>query len=306
MFISLQMAAAASVFLAIGFASVWVLGGARRPADARIRALAVSRVSGAGLAAVPFAERVIVPMAEAVGSAFAGVLPSAFLRRTQQRLIIAGQPAKAAIFYATMVTLGAGMAVVFALLILAATDGSQPLMAVLAGGAAALPGAYLPVFWLSSRARKRQRAMLRGLPDSLDLLTVCVEAGLALDGALHQVVEKQAGPIVDELRQTLQEVALGKTRKEALLGLADRTGLEDVRSFVLAILQAEQLGTSLAQVLRVQSDRVRDRRKQRAEEDARRAPVKMVFPLVFCLMPSLFIFILGPIIVKLMGFLSDQ
>ena len=303
---SLQIAAAASVFLATGFASVWALRGARRPADARIRALAAAGASGAGLAAVPFSERVIVPMAEAVGRAFAGVLPAAFLRRTQQRLIMAGQPTKASILYASMLVLGCAIAVAFALLVLATSNGSRPLEAMLAGVVGFLGGAYLPVFWLSGRVRARQRAMLRGLPDSLDLLTVCVEAGLALDGALHQVVEKQSGPIVDELRQTLREVALGKTRKDALLGLADRSGLEDVRSFVLAILQAEQLGTSLAKVLRVQSDRVRVRRRQRAEQDARRAPVRMVFPLVFCLMPSLFIFILGPIIVKLVGFLSDQ
>ena len=146
--------------------------------------------------------------------------------------------------------------------------------------------------------------MLRGLPDSLDLLTICVEAGLGIDAAFQRVTEKQTGPLVDELRQMLREIGLGKTRRQAFIDLAGRTDIDDVRSFTSAVLQAEQLGSSLAHTLRVQSQRLRVRRRQRAEQQARRAPVKMVFPLVFCLMPSLFIFILGPIIVSVVEFLS--
>jgi tight adherence protein C len=111
---------------------------------------------------------------------------------------------------------------------------------------------------------------------------------------------------VDEIRKMLREIGLGKSRRDALLDLADRTQLEDVRSFANAVIQAEQLGTSLAQVLRAQSQRLRVRRRQRAEQDARRVPVKMVFPLVLCLMPSLFIFILGPIVVNVAEYLSKN
>jgi tight adherence protein C len=133
-----------------------------------------------------------------------------------------------------------------------------------------------------------------------------VEAGLGLDAAFHRVAEKQSGPLVDEIRQMLREVGLGKSRRDALLDLADRTDLDDMRTFCNAVIQAEQLGTSLAQVLRVQSQRLRVRRRQHAEQEARRAPVKMVFPLVFCLMPSLFIFIIGPIIVTFFNYASDK
>ena len=140
----------------------------------------------------------------------------------------------------------------------------------------------------------------------MDLLTICVEAGLGLDAAFHRVSEKQSGPLVDEIRHMLREIGLGRSRREAMLDLAERTDLEDVRTFANAVIQAEQLGTSLAQVLRVQSERLRVQRRQQAEQEARRAPVKMVFPLVFCLMPSLFIFILGPIVVNLMTYLSSQ
>ena len=146
--------------------------------------------------------------------------------------------------------------------------------------------------------------MARGLPDSMDLMTICVEAGLGLDAAFHRVSEKQRGPLVDEIRHMLREIGLGKSRREGLLDFADRTDLEEVRTFANAVIQAEQLGTSLAQILRAQSERLRVRRRQLAEQEARKAPVKMVFPLVFCLMPSLFIFILGPIVVNLIGFLS--
>ena len=148
--------------------------------------------------------------------------------------------------------------------------------------------------------------MARGLPDSMDLLTICVEAGLGLDAAFNRVSEKQRGPLVDEMRQMLREIGLGKSRRDGLLDLAYRTDLEEVRTFANAVIQAEQLGTGIAQVLRIQSERLRVRRRQLAEQEARKAPIKMVFPLVFCLMPSLFIFILGPIVVKLIGYLSGQ
>lgn len=129
---------------------------------------------------------------------------------------------------------------------------------------------------------------------------------MSLDAAFHQIAEKQGGPLVDELRRMLREIGLGKTRRDALLDLADRTQLDDVQTLVGAIIQAEHMGTSLAPILGVQAQRLRVRRRQRAEQEARRAPVKMVFPLVFCLMPSLFIFILGPLVVSVVDFLAGQ
>jgi tight adherence protein C len=208
-------------------------------------------------------------------------------------------------FYALVLIVSVGFALMYLLLLLAVTSGTPPVLALLATIFFVVFGAYLPVFWLSSQAKGRQRQMLHDVPDSMDLLTVCVEAGLGLDAAFQRVTEKQSGPFVDEIRQMLREIGLGKTRRQALTDMADRVDLDDVRSFVSAIIQAEQLGTSIAQVLRVQSQRLRIRRRQRAEAEARRAPVKMVFPLVFCMMPSLFIFILGPIVINAVEALSD-
>jgi tight adherence protein C len=209
-------------------------------------------------------------------------------------------------FYALMFGIGTVLAAVYVLLVVAASDGLPSPLYLAPGLFFGGLGMYLVSFWLSGQAKARKAAMTRGLPDSMDLLTICVEAGLGLDAAFHRVAEKQSGPFVDEIRRMLREIGLGKARRDALLDLADRTDIEDVRTFVNAVIQAEQLGTSLAQVLRVQSQRLRVRRRQRAEQEARKVPVKMVFPLVFCLMPSLFIFIIGPIIVNLIGYLADQ
>lgn len=296
---------AASTFLALLLSTLWVLQGVGRPIDARMRSLAVAPQQGAGLASIPFQQRVVGPAVAAIGQCLAAVLPGAFVRRIEQRLVLAGRPMRPPAFYALVIGLGTALAGAYILLILAAFEGAPPPALLLPSVPLGAVGAFLPVFWLSSRAGARQTTMVRGLPDSLDLLTICVEAGLGLDGALHRVTETQSGPFVDELRQMLREIGIGKTRRQALLDLADRTDIDDVRSFANALIQAEQMGTSLGQVLRVQSQRLRVRRRQRAEQDSRRAPVKMVFPLVFCLMPSLFIFILGPIVVSVVDYLSN-
>ncbi len=298
--------AAVSSFLALSLTGVWALRSVGRPIDNRIRALALARRGGSGLATIPFEQRVVAPVIESIGGRFASILPGALLRRVERRLIIAGQPMTPAAFYTLALAVGGVIAGAYELLILARSQGRPAPLALLFGAAFFALGVYLTMFWLSRQARARRKAMLRNLPDSLDLLTICVEAGLGLDAAFHRVTEKQSGPLVDEIRQMLREVGLGKARRDALLDFADRTDLEDVRSFAFAIIQAEQLGTSLAQVLRAQSQRMRIRRRQRAEQEARRAPVKMVFPLVFCLMPSLFIFILGPIIIELVHFLGSH
>lgn len=254
---------------------------------------------------MPFGERVVAPAVDAAGRRLAALLPGAFVRRTERRLVLAGQPMRTPGFFTLVIGLAAFFAVTYLLLLLAATRGTPPPPAVLLAAVFAALGAILPNFWLSSQARARQRAMLRSLPDSLGLLTVCVEAGLGLDAAFAEVMEKQAGPFTDEIRRMLREMGVGKSRRQALLDLAERVDLDEVRIFTSAVIQADQLGTSLAQALRVQSQSMRVRQRQRIEQEARRAPVKMVFPLVFCLMPSLFIFILGPIIVSLIEFISS-
>jgi tight adherence protein C len=160
-------------------------------------------------------------------------------------------------------------------------------------------GLVLPYLWLINRIRHRQAVITKSLPDSFDLVTTCVEAGLGLDAALARVAEKVEGPFAEELARTLREVGMGRMRRDALQELGERTGVMDLVTFVNAVVQAEQMGTGIGQVLRVQSDQLRLRRRQRAEEMANQAPVKMVFPLVLCIFPTLFMVILGPAAITL-------
>jgi tight adherence protein C len=162
-------------------------------------------------------------------------------------------------------------------------------------------GFILPEFWLGRRSRARSMAMILQLPDALDLLTISVEAGLGFDAALAKVVEKMEGPLVDEFRQALAEIRMGRTRREALRDVVKRADAQPVANFIGAIVQAEQLGVPIAKVLQIQSQQLRVERRQRAEEAAAKAPVKMLFPMVGCIFPTIFIVILGPAIVTVMG-----
>lgn len=297
--------AAGSAFVAVFAFALWALEGLRRPADARLRSLVVERRQGGEPSSLPFAQRVIAPAIDGFGRRLEALLPGAFIQRTERRLITAGEPLRTDAFLTLVIACAGACGAAYVVLLLAMTGGAPPVAALLAAPVFATLGAVLPILWLSSRAKARQRAVLRSLPDSLGLLTVCVEAGLGLDGAFAQVMEKQPGPLSAEIRRTLQEMGVGKARRQALLDMAERMDLDDVRIFTSAVIQADQLGTSLAQALRVQSQSMRVRQRQRIEQEARRAPVKMVFPLVFCLMPSLFIFILGPIIVTVIEFISS-
>jgi len=162
-------------------------------------------------------------------------------------------------------------------------------------------GYMAPEFWLGRRMRSRSFEMVLQLPDCLDLLTISVEAGLGFDAALSKVVEKMEGPLVDQFRQALAEVRMGRPRREALRDVAARADAQPVSNFIGAIVQAEQLGVPIAKVLQIQSNQLRIERRQRAEEAAAKAPVKMLFPMVGCIFPTIFIVILGPAIITVMG-----
>ena len=192
-----------------------------------------------------------------------------------------------------------GFAVLFFLLALLLTG--QPAVAlffVLIGGAL---GYMAPEFWLGRKIRARSTAMVLQLPDALDLLTISVEAGLGFDAALAKVVEKMEGPLIDEFRQALAEVRMGRQRRDALRDVASRADAQSVSNFIGAIVQAEQLGVPIAKVLQIQSQQLRIERRQRAEEAAAKAPVKMLFPMVGCIFPTIFIVILGPAVVTIMS-----
>jgi len=157
---------------------------------------------------------------------------------------------------------------------------------------------FLPSFYLKQKIKGRNKLALRELPDVLDLLTVSLEAGLGFDSALSKLISKKEGVLASEFHRCLEEIRLGKTRREALSGVRDRLSVDEVRVLISSILQAEKLGIGMVQVLRVQSEEVRTQRKQRAEEEAMKAPIKMLFPLVLFIFPSLFIVLLGPAIIQ--------
>ncbi|MBF2055527.1 MAG: type II secretion system F family protein [Candidatus Sericytochromatia bacterium] len=165
-------------------------------------------------------------------------------------------------------------------------------------------GYYYPLIRLNSQIESRRRAMFRALPDFVDLLTICLEAGMGLDAALNLVVRKaQPGPLRDELERTIKEIRVGKTRAQALKDMARRLDMKEITSFVVAIVQAEQIGSNLSATLKVQSEITRESRWQKAQELAQKAPVKMLFPMLLLIFPNIFLMIFGPI---LLGFMLGR
>lgn len=188
---------------------------------------------------------------------------------------------------------------------------------LLGGGAASLPvligglilfiaGFMGPDFWLNGRIRSRRDEMERMLPDTLDLLTVSVEAGLGFDAAVAKVCEKMDGPLIEELDTVAREIRVGETRRQALRNLGDRVESDDLRSFARSIIQADELGTSLGRTLKVQAQDMRVHRQLAAEEKAMKAPVKMLFPTVLFIFPAMFIVILGPAFLNIMTVLAEN
>jgi tight adherence protein C len=248
----------------------------------------------------PFMERTIRPLAAKLSGTVSRVTSSSFSERTEKRLALAGNPGDMRVAdWLGIKAIGAivGAILFFLLFVVVGVLGLPiPLNFVMAG-IGGLFGYTIPEFWLGSRVRKRQHAILLMIPDALDLLTISVRAGLGFDSALGKVVEKLPGPLSDEFRRALAEVRVGKQRREALRDIVARTEVGPLTNFIGAIIQAEQLGVSISKVLQVQSEQLRIERRQRAEEQAAKAPIKMLFPLVGCIFPSLFIVILGPALI---------
>ncbi len=159
-------------------------------------------------------------------------------------------------------------------------------------------GLLFPNLVLNKQMAQRQKKILNSLPDVLDLLTVSVEAGLGFDGALAKVIDKMPGPVADEFENVLQEMKVGKQKRDALKDMAERVGIHDLTTFVGSIIQADQLGVSIGNVLRLQSEQMREKRRQRAKEKAMKAPVKMLIPMVLFIFPTIFSVLIGPVIIK--------
>jgi len=288
-----------------------VLGLARRTPsvmEARMRDFrtrAVVAVEGETDLGEPFAERVLVPGLERLAHVGTSVLPARVLAKIERQLVMAGNPMTLnayVVFWMACVGLMAGFILAFVLMVWG-TVGIKQAAVVLAFG---VVGWMLPGTWLKGRVRMRQKKVLRALPDGLDLVTTCVGAGLGLDAALARVAEKSSGPLADELTRMLREVAMGKLRREAMTEMADRIGVGELSGFVNAVIQAEQLGVSIAQVLGVQADQMRTRRRQQVEQTAHEAPIKMIFPLVLFIFPAFMLVILGPAVLRIAGSLSGS
>ncbi|MFN2222357.1 MAG: type II secretion system F family protein [Chloroflexota bacterium] len=249
---------------------------------------------------MPVTDRVIVPILRKLGEIVTRLTPQSMLENTAHRLELAGSPRNisAAEFWVIrgFTTIGLGILFFFFLGNFDQGAGLRVLYSVIV---AAL-GFYLPSLYLSSAISRRQDAIIKKFPDALDLMSICVDAGLPFDGAMARVHEKWDDPLAEEFGRVIYEVQLGKSRRQALRDMANRMDVNDVSSFIAAILQAEHLGVSIGKVLRIQSEQMRLRRRQRAEEKAHQAPVKMLFPLVFLIFPSMFIVLLGPAVFQVL------
>jgi tight adherence protein C len=190
--------------------------------------------------------------------------------------------------------------------IIANSLGVSGLMLLIVVGGGVLAGALLPQLWLRARVADRQYHARKALPDALDLLTTSVEAGLSLDASMVRVAEFQRGPFQDELAIAMQDITLGKSRREALNELAERLNVPDVTSFIQTINQAEITGAPIAQVLRAQARQVRVKRRQAAEAQAQRAPLLMIFPIIFLIMPSVFVVLLAPAALTIIDLLTNS
>src|SRR6478609_4649542 len=233
----------------------------------------------------PFIQRTLRPLAARLSVRVSSMASSSFTEKTEKRLALAGNPGDMRVAdWLGIKAIGAivGAILFFFLFFIVGLLGFPPAIGLVMSVIGAFFGYTIPEFWLGGRVKKRQKAILMMIPDTLDLLTISVRAGLGFDAALGKVVEKLKGPLSDEFRRALAEVRVGKARREALRDIVPRTEVAPLTNFIGAIIQAEQLGIE---------------RRQRAEEMAAKAPIKMLFPLVGCIFPSLFIVILGPAII---------
>lgn len=249
----------------------------------------------------PFSDRVLLPLLARAQGLGHKLTPADANERIHEKLELAGNPAgwtvdrvsagKVVGFFAAL-----AISMVFSLAI---GLGFLPTMVVVVGVSVA--GYMAPNLYLYQQAYDRAAELQRALPDAIDLLTISVESGLGFDAAVAQVARNTDGPLAEEFARMLQEMQIGRGRTDALRSLAERTNLPDLRSFVSAMVQADAFGIPVGQVLRVQSSEIRVKRRQWAEEVAQKVPVKILIPLIFCILPCLFIAVLGPAAISIMN-----
>lgn len=251
----------------------------------------------------PFSERVLIPFVKRLGELSTRFTPAKLLQETTMKLELAGIPGKidASSFLATRFVAAAlfgGLLLLASFLPTITWTLGRTLLYV---SAVAGFGFFFPQLWLQSRIDRRQQEVRKAMPDALDLLTICVEAGLGFDAAMSKVSEKWENELSIMFGRCIREIQLGKTQREALRDMAERVGLPELSSFVAAVIQSQMLGVSMAKVLRIQSDQMRMKRRQFAEELAHKAPVKMLVPMAFLTFPSIFIILMAPAAFQIMG-----
>lgn len=248
----------------------------------------------------PFFERIIKPTYYKLGNTLGNLAPKEIKNKMEKKIIYAGNPLNLTFnsFFAMQILLGVLLSAIFLIIFIIVGIESDRLFLILL--LVFLLGFFVPWIVLSSQVANRQSEIQKSLPDMLDLLLVSVEAGLGFDMALKRVADKMPGELSKELNRSLDEMRRGRTREEALRGIAKRTGVADLSSFISAMIQSEQLGSNIANTLRIQAVSMRHKRRQRAEEMAMKAPIKMLFPLIFFIFPTLFVVLLGPAAIRIM------
>ncbi len=253
-----------------------------------------------------FSERILRPVLDGFGKALMRMAPVEMVSNLEKKIIMAGRPyslsAKNWFGIQAMATVGMPL-VLGTIMLRAGADMGRTILLIASIGAV---GMLLPNLMLNGKIRDRQKNILKTMPDVMDLLTVSVEAGLGFDAALSKVTEKMPGILSEEFGILLQEIKIGKSRKDAMYQMADRIGVPDLRSFISAVVQADQLGVSLGRVLRIQSEQIRLNRKQRIQEKAMKAPIKMLIPMVVFIFPAIFIVLLGPTALNLIKMFANQ
>jgi tight adherence protein C len=270
------------------------------PMEARLGGLRYQRANKPELPdpEAAFTERVLRPLLRGMNQRMNALLPSTLSERIERSLIQAGVKIKPGQFLAVIGVMVGLLPIVALLWTTSMGFGFQ--QSILAFGVGAFAGGYLPRFWLLGRIKRRQKEIWRSLPDAFDLITASVEAGLGIDAAFTRVIDKVHGPFAEELTRTMAEIQMGRSLRDAFTELAERTGVDELRSLINAVIQAESMGISIGGVIRVQTGVIRTKRRQRAEEQAFKAPIKMVFPLVFFIFPAIMVVIGGPAIIQMM------
>jgi tight adherence protein C len=247
-----------------------------------------------------FVERIVLPVLARLGQTMRRITPLGMNERIERKLALAGaREGWDAERVAAFKLLGALGVFVFAVL-LSLAGGLSIVRAVILASVLAGIAFVIPDLLIEMKAAKRQDEIRKAMPDTMDLLTISVEAGIGFDGALAQVIHKVPGELSLEIARMLQEIQLGESRVDAFKNLAQRTRVAELESFVLAMIQADVFGVSISKVLRAQANELRTKRRQQAERKAMQLPVKILFPTIFCVMPSLLVIVLGPAAIRIL------